>query len=441
MVLLARKAVLSAALVLPACSRRTPVAEAATPASPVAAQVAAGRAVRSPRSVDPDVVKLRRALDFGQADEARALLPALERLDGPSKPEAPLLSARLSALSRDTIEAIRAIETARKERPLDPDVYATAAEIYAAAGKLEAGWDEVKAGQAACGQGPELSRARGVLWISRSGGARKGLELLEAARRDDPDLPFVDRALSQAHLLVGKEDAAARKTKDALEHARQAATLDPGDVDAQRFLSEALVLGGDFEGGVLVIQALVDRGQPLGAELALLHKKAAIGALLERDRPRAVVHFAAARKLGLTDAELSTGARVLDEEAGKEVEKGVADYQAGNLDAAKAEFRAALELDPDRVQAKNSLAVVLFRQADYAGAVDLWKQVLETARKEDLALPEPVHINLSKAQAQAGDLDGARATLERYLSGDPTGKWAAETRSALSALPVRKTGE
>jgi tetratricopeptide (TPR) repeat protein len=226
-------------------------------------------AVRTQRSTDPDVAGLRRSIERGRIDEARALQPVLAHLD---PGEARVLAARFSAISGRIVDAIREIEAVRKERPADPDVYAAAAEIYAAAGKLDAGWDEVKAGDAACGSAPELLRARGVLWISRSGGARKGLGFLEDARRADPELPFVDRALSQAHLLVGKEDSAAHKGKDALVHARLAASLDPDDVDARRFLSEALVLNGDFEPAVAEIQTLDDRGEPLVSELALLHK-------------------------------------------------------------------------------------------------------------------------------------------------------------------------
>ncbi len=369
------------------------------------------------------------------------LLPALDRLGTEFAEERKLLEARIAALSQNNIDAIRAIEAVRQEHPTDPSVYATAAEIYAAAGKLDAGWDEVKSGDAACGAAPELTRARGILWISRSGGAKKGLELLEEARRQDPDLPFVERGLSQAHLLVGKEASAARKAKEALAHARMAASLDPEDVDARRFLSEALVSNGDFESGIAEIQGLVDRGEPLTSELALLEKKAGIAALLERDRPRALRHFARARKLGLTDAELATGARILEEEAAAKFEKGIAEYKAGDLEAAKVEFRAALELDPDRIQAKNSLAVVLFRQGDNPGAIELWRAVLETARKESLVLPEPVHVNLAQAQALAGDLAGARATLDEYLEREPDGRWKAETKAALAALPAKKSGD
>ena len=420
-----------------ACSH-APSSSGAAP-TPEAAP-APRHAQRSPRSPDPEVAKLRRSLEFGKLEECRALLPCLDRLGPEFAAERALLQARFAALSGNNIEAIRAIETVRKEHPLDASVYATAAEVYAAAGKLDAGWDEVRAGETAAGASPELARARGVLWILRSGGAKRGLEHLEAARKEDPGLPFTDRALSQAHLLVAKEFAGARKAQDALLHAKQAVEFDPDDVDARRLLSDVLILNGDFEGGVAEIRRLVDRGEPLTSELALLEKKAGIGALLDHDRPRAVLHFAAARKLGLTDMELSTGARILDEEAAARFDRGVEAYKSGDLAAAKTEFRAALEVDPDRIEAKNSLAVVLFKEEDYAGAIELWRAVIDTARKESLVLPEPVHVNLAQALRLGGDPAGARAVLEGYLAREPEGRWKAETLAALAALPAKETG-
>lgn len=423
------------ALGLAACSREPAAAAAAAPVP--APRVEEKKAPRPPRSTDPDVVRLRKALEFGRIDEARAALPCLDREGHALGVEALLLRARFAALSGNAIDAIRQVEAARRDAPKDPDVFATASEIYAAAGKTDAGWQEERAGEAACGEAPELDRARACLWLSRSGGARKGLELLEAARAKDRGLPFADRALSQAHLLAGKEDAAARKAPSALEHARLAASLDPEDVDARHFLSEALLLNGDFEGGVREIEALVAQGQPLGAELALLHKKAGIAALLERDRERAIGHFSAARKLGLTDEELSTGARVLSEESGARVEKGIEAYKAGDLDAARALFTAALELDPDQVAAKNHLAVVEFKRGNLSAAVVLWRAVLETSEKEGLELPEPVHVNLAKALALSGDVEEARALLEDYLRKNPDGRFTSETRAALDALPPK----
>jgi tetratricopeptide (TPR) repeat protein len=329
---------------------------------------------------------------------------------------------------------------ARKSRPADPDAYATGAEIYASAGKLESAWDEIKAGDAACGKAPELTRARGIAWISRQGGGKKGLELLEDARKADPSLPFVSRALGQAHLLLGKESAAAGQAEPALAHARAAASYDAADVDVARFLAEALAMGGDLEGALRETQRLVDRGLPLTGELALLHKKAGMAALLARERERALEHFASARRLGLTDEELGSGARILEEEIEARVKSGVEAYGKDDLATAEASFRGALALEPDRIEARNHLGVLLFRKGEFAGAAECWRSVIGTAEAEGLVLPEPVHVNLAKALALAKDLAGARETLEGYLAHHPDGEWVPETRAALAALPAGKSG-
>lgn len=396
-------------------------------------------AVRSQRSTDLRVDLLRKHIEFGRLEEARALSEELGIISDDGG-EALLLRARLAALEGQNIAAFRLVETARKERPADPDVYATCAEIYAAADKLDAAWDEIKAGDAACGSAPELLRARGIVWISRQGGAKKGLSFLEDAQRADPELPFLSRALGQAHLLLGKEGAAAGKESVALAHARQAAAYDPDDVDVARFLTEALALVGDFDGAIATTRNLIARGLTLNAELALLHKKAGMAALLLRERERAIDHFAAARKHGLSDVELATGAMILEEEALVQVKRGVEAYERDDFAASEASFARALEIDPDRIEARNHLGVVLFKRGEYAGAADCWAIVCATAEQEGIVLPEPVHVNLSKARELAGDLPGARTALELYLVHDPDGEWAARTRAALAALPAPNSG-
>jgi tetratricopeptide (TPR) repeat protein len=376
--------------------------------------------------------QLRGHLEFGRIEQAEALLERAREAGD----EEPLLRARAAALRGRAIEAIRLVESARERNGKDPAVYATAAEIYAAAGKPDAGWDEAKKGEAACGAAPEILRAKGVLWISREGGAEKGLSLLMEARAADPDLPFADRALSQAHLLVGKKNAAARNLSAALAHARAAVAFDPEEVDARRFLSESLAGTGEFEASIAELEALSARGVDLGSELALRHKNAGIAALLEHDRARAIGHFATARKLGLTDAELSTGARLLGEESLARVDQGVAAYARGDAVAAEKLFREALDLDPDSIQARNHLAVVLFKATRYAEAARLWETVLATAIAEKIELPEPVHVNLAKALAQAGDGAGARRVLEDYLRREPQGEWVGPTKDLLERIPA-----
>jgi tetratricopeptide (TPR) repeat protein len=383
-----------------------------------------------PRVKSDALTRLRHALDMRRLDDVRTLLPAAAEAGS----ESALLQARAAELADHKSEAMRLLEGALRDSPKDPSVYATAAEIYAAEDKSTTAWTELQRGEAACGESPELLRARGILCITRTGGAEKGLDLLERARRADPDIPFIDRALAQAHLLVAKERMQAKDKTGALEHAHASIAFDPDDVDARRFLADALAAAEDFEGAKAILQDLVAKGERLEPELASMCKRAAIVAMLAHDRDREIENYAAARKYGLSDAELGHGAQRLAEESRAQVESGIAAYEKSDLETAEKHFRRALELEPDDLAAQNHLATVLFKKQRWSDAAKLWQRVIATARDEKLELPEPVHLNLAKAQVQGGDKVGAELTLEEYLDRQPSGEWAGPTRDMLTAL-------
>jgi tetratricopeptide (TPR) repeat protein len=424
---------LAGLFVLSACGhagddRASATAGAASEAAPAAS--AASALVPAQRARGDDLTRLRRALDHGRGDEARALLARHLAPD----PEEKLLEARVAALEGRNTDAMRAIEAARQIAPRDPTVYATAAEIYAANGSTETAMSQIFQGEKTCGPSPEFLRARGILRITSSGGAEKGLALLEEARAADPEIPFIDRALGQAHLLVAKQRAREKKPKGALEEAKKSLEFDPDDVDARRLSSEMMAETGDLEGSAAVLQSLLDAGEPVEAELALTLKNAAMLAILRGDQEQALADFLAARKHGLTAQELGTGANKLASEAERRLDLGIQAYEKQELDAAESEFRRALEYDPDLIQAQNHLAVVLFKKREFAEAARLWQKVIATARAEKIDLPEPVHLNLAKAQVQSGDKTGAELTLEEYLDRQPNGEWVAPTREMLASL-------
>jgi len=383
-----------------------------------------------PRVHTPELDLLRQALDLGPLADAERLIDCAPSAGS----EQLLLRARLAAVRGRGIEALRLVEQARTADVKDPSVYATAAEIYASSDGFDSAVHEIVRGEEACGPSAEFLRARGIVSLSRQGGAAKGLAELEAARKADPELPFAARALGQAHLLLGKESIKQEKLAAALEHAQLSLSFDPGELDAQRFLSECQAARGDFDSALAVLRRLVDEGQPLASELALMEKRAGVACLLRQDKPGALAHFLEARARGLSDTELATGARLLAEASSAHLDAGVEALQKNDYAAAEKEFRAALVYDADSIAAQNHLAVALFRRESYAEAIVLWKKVLATARAEALELPDPVHINLAAAQRAGGDPGAARATLEQYLSEAPAGRWVAETRAALAKL-------
>lgn len=421
-------------LVLASCGER--VVEAGAGAGAATAPAATAVPALGPRfdsverSLDAEVVRLRTALDFGLVGELEALLPAASRAGR----EEPCLRARAMALLGRRIEALRLLAEAKQAQPLNPDVGSTAAEIYAGAGAFDDALREILALEKVSKLEPAVLRARGVAMLLKDGGAATGLALLEQARAVDPLLPFTQRALAQAHLLVGKERAKAKDLPGALQHARASAELDAQDVDGQRFLSECLASAGLYADARRVLDGLAARGVALGAELALLDKRAGFDALLRGQQHEALDHFAAARSAGLDDQALGSAAQLLRESAANEVTTGVDAFTQGELAKAAACFERALRWDPEQLAALNHLAVCRMKQAQPRQAADLWRRVLDIAREERLELPEPVHVNLARALADAGDVEGAKLVLLEHLDRNPSSPWVRETERALEQL-------
>lgn len=420
-------------LVLVACS------EAPAP-DPQAVDSAARSAKPAARLPDPpppfprvhtaELESLRRALDLGPLSKAREQIVHCES----AGEEALLLRARLAAMEGKSIEALRLIESARAQAPRSAAVFATAAEVYAASEGFDSAAREIVRGEKECGPSAEFLRARGVLSILRPGGAQRGLAELEAARKADPSMPFLLRPLGQAHLLVAKEAAKEQDLARAYQHAQWSLSFDPEDVDARRFLSECMSARGEFAGALEILRRLIDEGEALQPELALLEKRAGIAALLVRQKDQALEHFRSARRLGLSDAELASGARLLAESAQAHTERGVEHYRRQELEAAELAFRAALNDDPASIAAQNHLAVVLFARQQYSEAARYWQQVLEIAQAEELELPEPVELNLAKALRASGELEAARRTLESFLAARPQSPHAALAQRMLESL-------
>ena len=95
--------------------------------------------IRVQRVEGEAVAGLRQALEFGDLQDIEArfdeVLPTLGV-------EGALLSARLWTMKGNDVEASTRIEFARAEAPDDPRVYATAAELNAASGRIETARDE-----------------------------------------------------------------------------------------------------------------------------------------------------------------------------------------------------------------------------------------------------------------------------------------------------------
>jgi tetratricopeptide (TPR) repeat protein len=112
---------------------------------------------------------------------------------------------------------------------------------------------------------------------------------------------------------------------------------------------------------------------------------------------------------------------------------GVALYQMGRADEARAEFLSAVQLDPLNGISRYNLGCVLEEQ----GEID---QAIEHLRRAVRALPAhaDVHFNLALAYEKRGERRLAREQWVLYLRHAPNGAWAEQARAHLRQCSVRR---
>jgi len=112
---------------------------------------------------------------------------------------------------------------------------------------------------------------------------------------------------------------------------------------------------------------------------------------------------------------------------------GVALYQLGRAEEARAEFLSAVQLDPLNGISRYNLGCVLEEQ----GELD---QAIEHLRRAVRALPAhaDVHFNLALAYEKRGERRLAREQWVLYLRHAPNGTWAEQARAHLRQCSVRR---
>ncbi len=112
---------------------------------------------------------------------------------------------------------------------------------------------------------------------------------------------------------------------------------------------------------------------------------------------------------------------------------GVALYQMGRAEEARAEFLSAVQLDPLNGISRYNLGCVLEEQ----GEVD---QAIEHLQRAARALPAhaDVHFNLALAYEKRGERRLAREQWLLYLRHAPNGAWANQARAHLRQCSVRR---
>ena len=112
---------------------------------------------------------------------------------------------------------------------------------------------------------------------------------------------------------------------------------------------------------------------------------------------------------------------------------GVALYQMGMIEEARAAFLSAVQLDPTNAISRYNLGCVLEEQGKLAEAIEHL-----TAAARLMPSHADVHFNLALAYEKSGERDLARAQWLLYLRHAPNGQWAEQARAHLKNCSVRR---
>jgi len=245
-----------------------------------------------------------------------------------------------------------------------------------------------------------------------------------------PDYPCARRTLATVLLQLGR-------VQEAAEQARQAVQLAPEDARARAVLGIALVGSGRAQEGVVELQkavALVPGSTDFRYNLALGLRKVGrlqealteLRSLLELDPDFQPARTALAR----WPREQPTAA--VSEAAQGHQQRALALARSGQREQALAEFRAAVQLDPNDALAWYNMGYLLLSGGDPAQAIP----ALERALALEPNLPQ-AHYHLAQAYLAQGRKQEARKHLEECLRLDPQGPLAKGIQNTLSQLSAQ----
>jgi len=151
-------------------------------------------------------------------------------------------------------------------------------------------------------------------------------------------------------------------------------------------------------------------------------------------------HLDALHMLGLVFFQAGQHQKALDlirqallgkpNDSGCHVDYGLALAATGQVDAAIAEYRHAISLQPDCVPALNNLANLLQKHGNLDEAIDALSRVVSI--NPNLA---EAHNNLGNALREVGDLDGAIESFQRAESINPLPQFASNRLFAMLHHP------
>ena len=236
--------------------------------------------------------------------------------------------------------------------------------------------------------------------------AADSLPLYRAALDLDPDYAPARVRLGEALERKGQFDAANR------EYA-QAVRLDPANAHAHAGLGRLALAAGDADAAIRHLsraRELAAENRSFAVTLAQAYARAG-----NRERGRQIA--AAARSLGrinYRDDPVRSSVHDLALDARSYLRRANAHRVHGELDLARRELRAGIDVDASRPELHFALAEVLAASGDPAGSLAAARRAYELHPELEGVAPF-----LARARFQTGDLSGALAMAEEALRLDP----------------------
>jgi tetratricopeptide (TPR) repeat protein len=162
-----------------------------------------------------------------------------------------------------------------------------------------------------------------------------------------------------------------------------------------------------------------------------------MAARILKNHDLATGHYLAARGLGLSTEELSSGADYLISRSLIAITASGEAEIKGDLEVAEQHLEKALLLDPYSLNALDYLGNLRFRLKDYDGAVIAWEVLVDYEKAAGESQLSASHMNLARALVLAKRSQEAQAPLRDYLEAYPDGLHATDTREMVKHLPVQ----
>ncbi len=263
---------------------------------------------------------------------------------------------------------------------------------------------------------PWLALARAQ---THNGDQRKSFETLRAAVHAAP-------LSAEIHLALAKSSLENGSPSEALPSLRQASRLDPKSAQVALRLGETLyALGHLPEARQVLEQARQD--WPMHADLAYTHARVLLS-LEEIDAAIVALGVSLAshpNQIGpYIDYASALIARLRRERDERLSDAAVEDSAAPAVDLAdaasvKEALASAMQIDPENLKARISLAEISLLTGEYENAIDAFLKVTEGLQNPDPALNLRIKIGIGQAALALKQLDTALAALQEAARIDP----------------------